>query len=358
MTKGGLVIFWVFIIQSISAQLMEPLQFHEKVHDFGEVLEAEGVATYDFVFTNIGARAIKILSVDASCGCTTPDWTKDPVAVGKTGFVRIHFDPSGKPGYFNKSVNLTTDASAQPIVLQIKGTVVSERTDRTQALPAVNGSLRLRSNSFNLGKIFINKPNAVAEFEMLNSGKQVIQITRASFPTYLKVETPRSLAPGEKGVIKIWLDAKAHDRFGFISENIHLTTTDPLLEEKYFSVYATIEEFFPVLKPEEVANAPALKLSFLSFDLGRLAQGVTVHRQVVLKNTGKSDLLIRDVQGNCTCLTVSLVHKKLKPGQETELTIGFTTEGRGSNQQKAVTIYSNDPKTPVQRVILTAYVED
>jgi hypothetical protein len=204
----------------------------------------------------------------------------------------------------------------------------------------------------------INKSNAVAEFEMLNSGKQLIQFTRASFPPYLKVETPKSLAAGERGVIKIWLDAKARDQFGFVSENIHLTTTDPLLEEKFFSVYATIEEFFPVLKPEEVANAPALKLSFLSLDLGRLAQGVTVHRQLVLKNTGKSDLLIRDVQGNCTCLTVTLTHKKLKPGQETELTIGFTTEGRGSNQQKAVTIYSNDPKTPVQRVILTAYVED
>ena len=343
---------------SAAAQQLEPLQFQEKIHDFGEVTEAEGAVAYDFVFTNISSRAVKIVSVNASCGCTTPDWTREAVAVGKTGYIRVSFDPAGKPGYFNKSLTVVTDVQPAPVTLQIKGHVTSGQVVLEKAFPAANGHLRMRHASFNLGKIYVNKANAVAEFDVVNKGTATMQITDVKHPGYLKTEIPPTIAPGEKVTFKIWMDAKARNQWGFVSESIHLSTDDPLLPEKYFSVYATIEEFFPVLTPEQAAKAPALKLSFLSFDLGRLRQGATVSRQVVLRNSGKTELTIREVQPNCPCVSVALEDKTIKPGQETALTITFDTQGRSANQQKAVTIYSNDPKMPVQRVTLTAFVED
>ncbi|MCU0420368.1 MAG: DUF1573 domain-containing protein [Cyclobacteriaceae bacterium] len=356
--KMKMLWFCVWMTGRAVAQPLEPLQFQEKTHDFGEVEEEEGIITYDFVFTNMSPRPVKIVSVNASCGCTTPDWTKDPVAVGKTGFVRVNFDPAGRPGYFNKSLTLVTDSHQTPVTLQIKGNVVRGKAVSEKEFPAINGQLRLRHSSFNLGKVYVNKANAVAEFEVVNKGPNALHISEVNHPGYLKTEIPRVISAGEKGLIKIWMDANARKQWGFVSESIHLATDDPLLPEKYFSVYATIEEFFPVLTPEQAAKAPALKLSLLSFDLGRIKQGNTVLRQVVLKNTGKAELAIREVQPNCPCVSAAVASTTLKPGQETMLTIGFDTQGRSASQQKAVTIYSNDPKMPVQRVTLTAFVED
>ena len=75
------------------AQLAEPLFFNEKIHDFGEVVETTGPVDFEFTFTNNAARPVKIISVQASCGCTTPGWSTDPVAVGSKGFIKASFDP-------------------------------------------------------------------------------------------------------------------------------------------------------------------------------------------------------------------------------------------------------------------------
>ncbi len=85
-----------------------------------------GPAIHEFTFINNSSRAIKILKVQASCGCTTPDWSKDPIAPGKSGFIQASFNPVGRPGYFNKSLTVTTDFDSNPIILQIKGQVAVE----------------------------------------------------------------------------------------------------------------------------------------------------------------------------------------------------------------------------------------
>ena len=88
-------LFLVFLILGNQgfAQLAEPLFFKEKIHDFGEIIEADGAVEFEFTFTNSSVRPVKILSVQASCGCTTPGWSAEPVAVGKTGFIKASFDP-------------------------------------------------------------------------------------------------------------------------------------------------------------------------------------------------------------------------------------------------------------------------
>ncbi|NJN43151.1 MAG: DUF1573 domain-containing protein, partial [Flammeovirgaceae bacterium] len=64
--------------------------------------------------------------MNTSCGCTTPGWTRGAIASGKTGFVKARFDPKGRPGFFSKTLSVTTNASTKPIVLTIRGNVVTE----------------------------------------------------------------------------------------------------------------------------------------------------------------------------------------------------------------------------------------
>ena len=84
-----LIAVWaVLAFGMATAQSSEPLIFREKVYDFGEIAESKGNADHEFVFTNSSGRPVKILNVNASCGCTTPGWTKEPILPGKTGFIK------------------------------------------------------------------------------------------------------------------------------------------------------------------------------------------------------------------------------------------------------------------------------
>ena len=98
----------------------ENLNFKTEVHDFGTVEEGPA-AEYEFAFTNTGKEPLILQNVHASCGCTTPSYSKDPVLPGKTGIVKASFNTVGRPGQFTKSITVATNAGTK--VLTIKGTV-------------------------------------------------------------------------------------------------------------------------------------------------------------------------------------------------------------------------------------------
>src|ERR1041385_5556637 len=147
MTRFVLFIVFVLVSQFSAAQLSEPLIFREKLHDFGNISEQDGPATFEFVVSNKSIRPIKITGVQPSCGCTTPDWTKEPIAVGGTGFIKASYDPKGRPGYFDKTLSVTTDWDGTTTVLRIKGNVVTQQSLGDPALFTVaSGNLKLKSN--------------------------------------------------------------------------------------------------------------------------------------------------------------------------------------------------------------------
>ncbi len=100
-------------------------KFETEVHDFGTV--KEGVqAEWTFKFTNIGKEPLVITNVQASCGCTTPTWTKEPVKPGESGKVTAIYNSKGRPGNFNKAVTINSNAKTAQKVLFIKGNVEAE----------------------------------------------------------------------------------------------------------------------------------------------------------------------------------------------------------------------------------------
>lgn len=356
--------FWVVLgvllvaFANASAQLSDPLLFNEKIHDFGEIVESKGPADFEFTFINNSGRPVKIISVAPSCGCTTPGWIKEVVQPGGRGFVKASYDPKGRPGYFNKTLTVTTDLGGAPIVLQVKGTVVEKLSNKADVLTAINGNLRLKNNSFNLGKIFINRPAVATEFEVANTGEATVNFQGVTAPAYIKVETPASLKANEAGVIKITYDAKKRNQYGFLSDNIEIKTNDVTGAVKSFSVYVTVEEYFPNLPAAELAAAPVLELQLAEVDFARVKKGTVVEKKVMIRNGGKKNLDVRFLQPNCSCLKASLDKLTLKPGESGVLGLLLTTDGRAGTQNKAVAIYSNDPRNPVQRVTLTGYIED
>lgn len=340
------------------AQQTKALQFREETFDFGSVKEESGAVTHEFMFTNTGSRPVKILTVQPSCGCTTPSWSKEAVGVGKTGFIQASFNPKGRPGYFNKSLTVTTDLDGNPIVLQIKGQVSAGGEAPNLDLPAANGNWKLKSNSFNMGKVYLKDEPTVRDFPFLNNGSKAISIVKVVSPSYIKVDIQsKTIEPGKNGNIKITYLGKAKNQYGFQNDNIEIITDDEISPSKSFSVYATLEDFFPEMKKEELAKAPALHLLATSVDFGRIKNNTSSVREVQFMNTGKKELTIKYLQGNCVCVKATSSKTTLKPGESSKIQITFDPQDRTGTQQKAVTVYSNDPQNPVQRITFSAYVE-
>ncbi|WP_345234518.1 DUF1573 domain-containing protein [Hymenobacter saemangeumensis] len=92
------------------------MTFAESEFDFGDIA-ADSKVQHTFTFTNTGKSPLLIQDATASCGCTTPNWTKEPVAPGGKGTVEVQFDSRGKQGLQNKQVNVR--ANTQPSITSV-----------------------------------------------------------------------------------------------------------------------------------------------------------------------------------------------------------------------------------------------
>jgi len=104
-------------------QAQPKITFEKSEHNYGSFLEAAGVQTTTFKFKNTGNAPLILNSVKASCGCTTPKWTRDPIAPNGSGEITVSYDPKNRPGAFSKSVTVGSNAENAIVNLIILGQV-------------------------------------------------------------------------------------------------------------------------------------------------------------------------------------------------------------------------------------------
>ncbi len=97
--------------------------FETPEYNFGDIQENMGKVSHKFNFTNNGKESIRILTVKPSCGCTTPNWSKDEIKPGKKGFIIAEYNPKGRPGVFRKSLSVITSDNRRSLIF-IKGKVL------------------------------------------------------------------------------------------------------------------------------------------------------------------------------------------------------------------------------------------
>lgn len=112
----------VLSIAYVSAQGKAEIKFDKHTHDFGTFSESNPVVTHVFTFENVGKTPLVIHQAMASCGCTVPEYTQEPVMPGKKGTVKITYNGTGRyPGHFKKSITLRTNAKTELVRLYIEG---------------------------------------------------------------------------------------------------------------------------------------------------------------------------------------------------------------------------------------------
>ena len=131
MKKLFLVLFATTCMVSLYAQqvttapadstLKAKIVFETLAHDFSTITQG-GDGNCVFKFRNDGTAPLVLSNVQASCGCTTPSWTKEPVKPAETGEIKVHYD-TNRIGTFSKTITVTSNAVNSPIILKISGEV-------------------------------------------------------------------------------------------------------------------------------------------------------------------------------------------------------------------------------------------
>lgn len=330
--------------------------FNELEHDFGTFKESDGVQTTTFKFTNKGEVPLVLNNVRASCGCTTPKWTREPVAPGKEGEIKVSYNPKNRPGSFNKSVMIRSNAENGTTVLRIKGRVAQREKTLAELYPRKIGKLRVKSNHMSFSRMKENDKET-KNIELVNDTDAPVEVGFRRVPGHLDVKVePTTIQPNSKGKLIVTYDAGKANTYGFASDRIYLSLDGSKDYRASVGVSATIEEDFSHLSPEELAKAPEAVFSEKKHDFGQMTQGDKEDHTFQLKNDGKSELIIRNVRSSCGCTAVAPSKKVIAPGESAPIKVTFNSRGKRGRQSKSITVITNDPKTPTSRLRISCNV--
>ncbi len=337
------------------------IEFKEPNHDFGTFKEESGPQKFRFNFINKGNAPVKVTNVQASCGCTTPGWSKDEVPPGGTGFVEAEYNPAGRPGAFNKSLTVTSTAAQNPTsVLTIKGTVTERVKTAADLYPRKFGNVRLVSEYLNLGRVSPDKEGKQS-FKIYNewSGPATIALP-AGTPAHFKLSIDKTtLQPKETADITVTYDAKVKKDWGYVNDPIDIQIQDSSAHTLKAYVIATIEMEPTKLDEKEALKGPRMKFKDgkTEHQFGDLKIGDVVSTEFEFTNTGAKPLEIFKSKASCGCTASQPSKTLLAPGETGNIKVTFNTAGKHEgDQQQSVTLYTNDPVEPTRFLTIKAKI--
>lgn len=322
------------------------IAFEKLQHNFGTFKEELGVQTVAFNFKNDGATPLILNNVQASCGCTTPEWTREPVAPGAKGVIKVSYDPKNRPGVFNKTIHVSSNAENADVVLTILGEVTPRARTIEEDYPNEIGPLRAKTSHIAFTSI---KENQVKKdsTEIVNNSDQPVQLSFKTPPPHLSaVFKPAKLAPKQKGYLVVTFDASKIKAYGFVMHRIYLNIDGQDDYKNSIAVSTTLEEDFSKLTAVDLSNSPTVSYDAESFDFGDIKPNGKVEHTFNLKNTGKKELIIRDVKSSCGCTAVSPSKNMVAANESVPLKVVFDSTGKSGRQNKTITVITNDPKNP------------
>lgn len=331
--------------------------FDKKVHEFGVVLWKHP-ATATFTIKNDGDKPLVISNVTTSCGCTVADWTKTPIAPGATGTVSSTFDAKAL-GHFYKDIGVYCNAADRPIYLMIQGEVSADPKNYTLTHPFEIGAIRLNKDAIEFDDA--NKGDKpTMEILVANTTNEVYAPVLMHLPPYMEaVAVPERIGKKGTGKIKVTLDTDKLPKFGLTTATVYLSRFpgDKVGEENAIPVSAVLLPDFSHISQQQRLNPPAVELSKEELTLPPLAENEKKSQKIVVKNVGKSDLEITDLQVFNSALGVQLKKRVLKPGASTKMKI--TAYGKYLKKVKGtprVLMITNDPNCPkiIVKVNVTA----
>lgn len=340
----------LFVALAAWAGVGPDVKFIDEVHDFGAFDENDGVVKCRFKYVNVGDEPLTVVASRATCGCTSSSYTKTPIEPGDTGYVEVSYNPTGRPGRFNKKVYIDFNTERPRYTLVIKGVVIGSSNTLRGRYPVDAGPLKFRSDNILLGEVQNGKSKS-AFFEAYNATPDTISPEWLYIPEGVKVNTNiPAVPPGEQATYTVYF-VPGKDMYGIYTDSLVIQAT-PHDEPSTVSVIAIIEEDFTRLTPGQLRDAPLIELESKVVDLGKIDRnGGPVTASFTFKNAGKDNMLVRRVYSTDPGITVSTDTDKLKKGKHATVNITVDPLSLASEILNGrISVIVNDPVHPTSVV--------
>lgn len=339
---------------TLFAQERAEAQFSSTLFNFEVLKEVDGKVHHDFIFVNKGKVPIIIKKVKTTCGCMVPDWTRHPVLPGKKGFIRATFDPTNRPGNFDKTITVYTNSRNPVHVLRIRGKVIPKKRtildDYPYELPC---GMRMIYDHLSFTSILENKIKKI-EIPVYNNHDKRLSVKFPELPPYLKIQlVPEVLDIKGKGIIIAEYDAGIKNDLGLLKDNIDFYANG---EKFNMLVSANIKQDFSALSDEQRESSPSISVDKKYFSFGNIDNDKVLLRLVNITNKGKSKLLIKKVYSFNKHIFIDLPQRQLEPGRSVVLNITLNPKGLHGKQKIIVGLISNDPTNPEIKIRLSGFV--
>jgi hypothetical protein len=341
---------------------------YETEHNFGTISENEGYAEHFFKFKNTGTAPLSITQVQVSCGCTRPEWPKDPILPGQEGLIIITFNPKGQSkGTFIKPSYVYTneDGGFKRHRLSLTGVIVDKPSDPKVTFTDTIGGMGIDRKNMDFRTL-----NTAMQYSdrvyIKNYNPETVYFSWDNVPDYMIIKAPDSLKADWPGDITVTINgSKIATKRGRITDKITWTIKDrtgQVLGSEQLSATVNYVDDFSKLSALQTVSAPELVIASTILDFGSVKKsalgfiGGIANKPLTLTNKGKSDLLIHSISGEDERLHLpDLNGKTIKAGET--ITLQATVKEKDLRLKELDTeiyVVCNDPKGPVRRIRVTA----
>ena len=338
----------------------------ETTYDFGNIGENDGYAEHTFKFINTGTAPLSITHVQATCGCTRPEWSQLPVEPGKEGFIIITYNPKGHLGPFNKPATVYTNENGgyKQHRLTVLGVVVEKPSDPGVAFQDKFGGMGIEKKNLTFKTFNPAAVNRISSY-IKNYNDETVFFTWENVPDYMTIQAPDSLKADWPGQIILAIDgAKTTQKRGRITDKctwIVKNNEGKVLGSEQLSVTVNYLDDFSKLSPLQSVSAPVLDIKNTMINFGQVKKGLlglggTTNKPFILSNTGKSDLIIHSITGDDERVHLpSLSGKTIKAGESFTVNATIKAKEIGSEiLDTDIYVVCNDPKGPIRRIKVMA----
>ena len=343
-------------------------------HDFGDIFTDQGPVSCTYTFTNISNKPILLLQAVSSCGCTTTEWTREPIQPGKTGTVNAEFDNNDGPYPFDKTITVYVSELKNPIVLHLRGSAHDNARPLKESYTLIIGNMGVKSLEIKAGTLSqretksgtvaianVGRTPMKVEFTNVSEGLSV-QVYPNPVPARSVANLTYTIESSRERWGKNWyyatpvIDGRVYKATGKIPaaeqpvEDLHFYTEPNSrlgIGKSEIGFWAVTKENFagiPSETKEEMSN-PSFTKSTVNF--GKLASVAKTTLTFEYTNKGKRDCEFFKLDADCSNVKV-LEMNKTAPGKKGRIVVELDTKGMPKGENIiALTLITNSALRPV-----------
>lgn len=338
----------------------------ERNHDFGVFLEKNGKVHCAMRLVNTGNEPLIIVKAQAGCGCTGITYPESPIPPGDTACMNISYNPSGRPGQFNKQVMVFTNTVPQRTMLEITGNVIPTDATLDKQYPLQAGALRISQGNLPFGEILRGQSKTLFLSAYNASTDTIIAAVDGTKAHIHPAIVPDTVPPGRVTALTVHYLSGAAPLWGFNVDSLVVTSqalgcqTATETSQATILVMAQVLEDFKNLTDKQRQDAPIASTDCGDrLDFGVMARGETASRTFTVTNRGKDELIIRRLwvpMGNG--VTIKANKQQLKRGKTATVTVTINTADIPDELLNVpLTLMCNNPDTPLATIRLVGIID-